>query len=414
MLDNLSHEKKVLINKLSAAANNLGLNIYLAGGSIRDVLLKHKCNDLDIVVEGNGLEFAKFIFPYLGGEIKTFSSFMSATIALDKDFLIDISTAREEVYPAPGQLPKIKPSNIFVDLKRRDFTINSMALSLNNPGETHLIDPYNGKMDLEKRVLRVLTNNSFCEDPTRILRAARYSERLKLSIEDRTLKQLRESVKHLLHVSPSRLKNEFIKISEENSFQRIIKALKVFNALRYLLPGLDSLAKVKQSHIDFVKSFVSKYNQGQQWLVLLMLLYWEGSCNINSILDARLEFNKKEMTCLDWLIDNSKLIERTFFKQRDVSFISLHNLLFNTPLEVEIFLLSILDKKRNKYFLELRKAREGVEIPLNGKDLLKQGFAPGPLIGEILSLLELEVLKGNIKNRDEAFCWLNEMRDNLC
>ncbi len=153
--------------------------IFLVGGAVRDLLLGRKRADLDVVVEGDAARLAAA----LGDEALTHQRFGTATVQL-RDQWIDIATARSELYPSPGALPQVKPSSLIDDLGRRDFTINSMAISLND--EPRLIDPWGGRRDLDAGLLRILHPSSFIDDPTRALRAARYAARFGFALEPQT------------------------------------------------------------------------------------------------------------------------------------------------------------------------------------------------------------------------------------
>jgi len=171
------------VARLRAAAGEAP--VYLVGGSVRDALLGLPSANLDLAVEGDGIELAK----RLGGElIRTHPQFGTAVIEID-GLVIDVATARTESYPAPGALPEVEPASIEDDLARRDFTINAMAVPLS--GEPALIDPHGGLADLEQGLLRVLHDRSFVDDPTRALRAARYAARLGLRLESGTEQLLR-------------------------------------------------------------------------------------------------------------------------------------------------------------------------------------------------------------------------------
>jgi tRNA nucleotidyltransferase (CCA-adding enzyme) len=183
-----------------------GIDAYLVGGAVRDALLGHERADLDVVVAGDHLGLAEA----LGDQVRAHHRFDTATVAAGGG-RIDIARARSESYPRPGALPEVRPAGIDEDLRRRDFSVNAMAVPVGEPGE--LIDPHGGLADLRGGLLRVLHTDSLADDPTRALRAARYAARLDLEPEPGTLAQIRNA--DLDAVSRDRVEAELRKLAAE-------------------------------------------------------------------------------------------------------------------------------------------------------------------------------------------------------
>lgn len=402
MLENILDENKKKILKLTVdLAKKMDKNIYLVGGSVRDILLNKDSSDIDLVLEGNALEFARILHKDLGGELKTYDKFISATIYLPS-LSLDLITARKEIYKGYGLLPEIMPGNINDDLKRRDFTINALALNLIN-GKIH--DPFEGIIDIKKGQLKILHKDSFKEDPTRILRAARYLARLKFKLEKNTYKELSHAKFFLTNVSGSRLKNEFIKIINDKGSLKALRLLEGWGALPFFLPGI-SLKGLNKNFFDYFSNLSINNVITEKWLILLMALYWQTSDDLQNIFKVNFDFTKKEHSCLKWLVQNKPLLIRLTRSQNKLSFLNLHRLLFNTPHEIELFLLWILGDKRKLYLREIKMARQDIKLPLSGKDLLEQGVPPGPLMGKLLNDLEEQFLLGKVTSREDAFKWL--------
>lgn len=210
------------LQRIRAAAEQCGSPLYIVGGAVRDALLGRRLGDLDLVVEG---ELGPLLVG-LGAEGIEHQRFGTATIRLGGRAL-DLARSRRESYPRPGALPVVEPAPIRVDLARRDFTINALALPLGAPAEQappELIDPYDGIADLEAGLLRVIHAGSFSDDPTRALRAARYAARLGFGLEPETGAQLRAT--DLGTVSADRIAAEWGRIAAEDS------ALAAFSSLR--------------------------------------------------------------------------------------------------------------------------------------------------------------------------------------
>lgn len=183
--------------------------VYLVGGAVRDLLLGRGRADIDLVVEGD----AGALAGRLGAEAISHERFGTAKVKLN-GHEIDIAGARSESYPRPGALPVVEPgADLAADLRRRDFTINAMAIPL--LGEPRLIDPYGGEADLATRQLRILHDGSFVDDPTRALRAARYASRFGLALEERTAELIRET--SLATVSDDRCEAELLRLAAEEN-----------------------------------------------------------------------------------------------------------------------------------------------------------------------------------------------------
>ncbi len=179
-----------------------GVPVWLVGGVIRDLLLDRPVLDIDLVVEGNAPETAALL-----GEPEASNEWFGTASVLVDGMRIDIAGARRETYARPGALPQVEPAGLGEDLARRDFTVNTMAAPLGGAGD--LVDPHGGVDDLRARVLRVLHDGSFVDDPTRALRAARYAARLGLQLEARTAELLGNA--DLATVSPDRVETEIRK-----------------------------------------------------------------------------------------------------------------------------------------------------------------------------------------------------------
>jgi tRNA nucleotidyltransferase (CCA-adding enzyme) len=183
--------------------------VYLVGGAVRDLLLGRPRADVDLVVEGDAAALAE----RLGGASAEHDRFGTVKVEVEGHEL-DIASARTETYPEPGALPIVAPAEgIEVDLGRRDFTINAMAVPLD--GEPRLIDPHGGREDLERGVLRVLHPRSFEDDPTRALRAARYAARFDFELEPETAALLRRT--DLTTVSADRRRAELERLAAEGT-----------------------------------------------------------------------------------------------------------------------------------------------------------------------------------------------------
>ncbi|MFZ3129524.1 MAG: CBS domain-containing protein, partial [Desulfosporosinus sp.] len=187
LIEGLPVEKRKLLEAVRDTAKEEGCSVYIAGGFVRDLLLFFPTQDLDFVVEGSGGQFAKALLKRLpDGKLTEHIKFGTAQLVFPDGSHLDVASTRWEYYSSPGALPQVEESCLRDDLFRRDFTINAMAICLNAERFGELVDYYGGKRDLQQRKIRFLHNISFIDDPTRILRAIRFSERYQFKLAKET------------------------------------------------------------------------------------------------------------------------------------------------------------------------------------------------------------------------------------
>ncbi len=224
---------------MRSSARDLGVSLYLVGGSVRDLLLGRNTTDLDLVTESDGPTLASSVVDRLGGRLTVHREFGTATLRL-QGLRLDFSTARRESYPRPGALPEVVPSDLDDDLRRRDFSINAMALGLVGDAESRIIDPCGGWEDLERGIVSVLHPGGFTDDPTRMFRAVRYEQRLGLGIANETLRLLQEALAQnaLSTVSGDRIRHELELIFDEDRCVAVLLRADTAGLLAAVNPGL--------------------------------------------------------------------------------------------------------------------------------------------------------------------------------
>ena len=224
-----------LIQELSRAA---GLNVYLTGGAVRDILTGFPIRDLDFTLQGNPLKLQKEL-ERAGAVIHgTDDHTNTLYINLPGNVRAELSMARSEQHLKTGKPPVITPATVTEDLRRRDFTINAMALSLNEGSRGLLQDPFNGVADLEAKLIRILQNYAFLEDPSRLIRATRFSERFHWPLEERTQQRYGSAKEgnYIEHVSHRALGYEVEQLAYEDDPLHIVKALEKEGWLSVLHP----------------------------------------------------------------------------------------------------------------------------------------------------------------------------------
>lgn len=230
-----------LLEEVGRVAVRVDAQAYVVGGFVRDLLLGVRNLDVDILVEPDGIALARAVAEETGGELKAEPRFGTAKVILPDGFRLDFATARTESYPHPGALPEVEESSITDDLRRRDFTINAMAISLRPECFGRLLDPFNGKKDLEQRRIRVLHNLSFVDDPTRIFRAVRFEVRYHFQMDRHTESLAKQGIRNgvLNSITPERVLAMLRRVVQERKPLGALLRLDELGVSQWLSPGLE-------------------------------------------------------------------------------------------------------------------------------------------------------------------------------
>ncbi|HUT75487.1 MAG TPA: hypothetical protein VM221_11730 [Armatimonadota bacterium] len=389
LLGSLPRHRQGQLRLAGRVARRLRMPVYLIGGSVRDLLLGRPSPDLDLCVVGDGIAFARALARELGAPRAVETRFLTSKIASSAG-TIDVATARRETYPRPGALPRVSPGDIDGDLARRDFTINAMALRLDRR-RRELLDPLGGGRDLSRRQLRMLHARSFVDDPTRLLRAARYAARLGFHLERRTLRLAREAVAAgvMDRVSGERLRRELLLLLEEpraSAGWRLCGKLGVSQALH---PGLaveaDTPAALCRSG-EICERF-SRCRPGANpdcALARLLVLARSLSPAEGCALSERLRLTARHRQALSAYLERQGRARRALAAAR-LRNSALARALEGLPLEAVVALAATSSPRaRRRCELFLTHLRE-MKALLRGEDLLAQGFAPHPAWGRALA-----------------------------
>lgn len=237
----LSADQNRLLAEVQSAAGEANLSLFLTGGAMRDMIAGFPIRDLDFTTEGDPAKLAKALGSRLHASVSEDEERASAfELRLPSGLTAQIAMARRETYPKPGAKPHVAPATIHEDLRYRDFTVNSIALSLNRASRGLLIDPTNGLGDIERKELRTTYNYALYDDPSRILRLIRLRVRLGFTIEERTASQYANVREEKLEekIAPRRLLEELRQIAEEPNPVEVLQALDQENLLLLFSPAL--------------------------------------------------------------------------------------------------------------------------------------------------------------------------------
>jgi tRNA nucleotidyltransferase (CCA-adding enzyme) len=417
-LKQLPQELLSLIYTSGDIAGRLGFRAYLVGGFVRDLILGVKNFDLDIAVEGEGILFAETLAEKLNANIISHKRFGTATLTVKPHLKLDIATTRKEFYPEPGSLPVVNKGSIKDDLFRRDFTINTLVISINKDNFGQLLDLFEGKSDIQKRKVRILHNLSFIDDPTRILRAVRFQKRYDFQIEPDTLKRLKEAVKlkMLFAVEPQRLRDELVLILKETQPLKALKRLDELAGLGFINPNLKLSKKTEKflgSCQEQVKWFKSKFAQHRHldaWLVYLSGLL--SGLDLESVraVCERFVFRKGETKrMLEFFLHRDKLLSKLSCPGLRPS--SVFHLLEPLSYEVIILLKAAAGNKFAHANMEnFFHAYNGTAIFLRGHDLKGLGIAPGPHYQRIFRKVLNAKLNGKVKTAQEELDFVRNLK----
>lgn len=268
MRSRLSRPLLDLLGRAGALGDRLGVNVYAVGGFVRDLVLSRPSadfDDVDLVVEGDGIAFARELAQELGGRVREHKTFMTALVIYHdedgREQRLDVATARLEYYEYPAALPTVELSSIKMDLFRRDFTINAMALRLNAAAFGHLVDFFGGRNDIQKKIIRVIHALSFIEDPTRILRAVRFEQRygFRISIQGEKLIKNALSLKLVERLSGSRIVHELNLLFHESAPFTCLSRLERLGVLEAIHPTL-SLNREKSDLLVSLREVLDWYH----------------------------------------------------------------------------------------------------------------------------------------------------------
>ena len=404
------------LKDLGAVAQEMKVNAYVVGGFVRDVFLHRENLDIDLVIEGDGIDFAKKVASRYESHVKTHRTFGTAVITFPDGFKVDVASARLEYYEYPAALPQVEMSSIKLDLYRRDFTINTLAIRITPPFFGELIDFFGARKDIKEKTIRVINNLSFVEDPTRVLRAIRFEQRFGFRIGKLTLSLIENAVKlnFLERLEGRRFISELILMLQEDEVIPNIKRMHQLNILRFLHPGItfDGSARGLLERISEVinwyeLSFLEeKY---ERWRVYFLGL-------INGLqkkevlsLCTRLSMNGKEEKKMVQLREHARKVLLKMAKDKNMSSSQMFRLLNPLSAECLLYLMARVTKKEAKkavsnYLAQLKHTK----IKTTGEDLKKLGLPPGKLYKKILDKLLDAKLDGKVSGKREEIAFVKE------
>jgi tRNA nucleotidyltransferase (CCA-adding enzyme) len=438
MLEMLQPVLWQMVLAIGETAAELALPLYFVGGLVRDLLLGKAPTDLDMVVEGDAIKLGKMLAERFGGEIRSHKRFGTAKWLLDAaawtavlqrskevskqawpaladlnlPATIDFVTARTEFYTEPTALPEVSHGSIKLDLHRRDFAINTLAVRLDGAFLGQLLDFYGGQQDLADGVIRVLHSLSFVDDPTRILRAVRLEQRLGFQIEPRTLELIREALPLLDRVSGARIRHEIELTLQEHDATAPLARLAELDVLPHIF---DGLAWLPETAVFFQR--VPQFWQKPPWSdwltdetpLFVYFALWLAALPASAQRGAMKRLRVRKATKMD-VLACGRLRREWVTLPATLKPSEVVQLMRPFPVRVLLVGRILLAGQPAAQLIEqyLQEWR-GVKTAVTGDTLREMGLKPGPQFGILLEKLLAARLDGHVTSEAEELALLNRL-----
>lgn len=410
MEERLDDETMKRLTGIGGLADTMGYHAYLVGGFVRDLLLRDENYDIDVVIEGDGIAFAEELAKHLNVKVRPHKEFATAKVIYRDGFKVDIATARLEYYKAPASLPVVEHSSLKLDLHRRDFTINTLAISLNKNTFGELIDFFGAQRDIKEKTIRILHSLSFVEDPTRVFRAIRFEQRFGFKIGKHSLDLIKNAVKlnFLARIRGKRVWVELVLILQEDGVEKILKRLQELDLLRFIFPSIV-FNKDKERLFSQMQAIYKWYELLYQGRPVDKVQYYLLGLVEHMDPGEVLEFCKKlEVTekVRKKTVENTERLREVLARLMTGIPVMKKSKIYRIlePLSKEVMLF-IMAKTRSE---EIKKSISNYITygdsfrPLTtGTDLKKMGIQEGPVYKEILEKLKDAKVDMNLKTKEE-------------
>ncbi len=437
LLETLIPKNRLALIKMAASqASEMRFPVYIVGGFVRDLILKTPSLDFDIVVEGEAIDLGRSLQKRIGGKLTTHARFGTAKWFLPADLafvdgefvhpsssqlssqadeskfpdFLDLVTARTEFYTEPSALPTVEGASIKLDIHRRDFTINTLALRLDGDHYGDLLDYWGGYSDLENGVVRVLHSLSFIDDPTRIMRAVRFEQRLGFNIETKTIHLIQSALELIKKLTGDRIHHEFEHCLQEANSARMFARLSELGVLAAIHPDLTWDAQMSN-----LVTVIPIDAPSHLMNIAVQDISNEPWPKFRNILIFGVWFSKLSSESLTTVTDriHHPKSETEHIQQAQVILCRLPGLSDAAPSvivqQLEVFsnmavmiALTGSDNPKGKeilaaYLTHYRK----VQSHFHGSDLIAAGIKPGPVFKQILGSLRMGLLDGTIHTIEE-------------
>ncbi|MBL8013808.1 MAG: CCA tRNA nucleotidyltransferase [Candidatus Omnitrophica bacterium] len=415
IFDHLDSSLVVLVKRVGRISSSLGVKAYLIGGCVRDLILNRPVIDLDFAVENNAFAVAQKFAKQLNGVMVAYHQFLTATVTLPDGRKIDFSSLRQEEYPSPGALPDVRKGSLSVDLYRRDFSVNAMAVSVNSQEFGNIFDSFGGVNDIERKKIRVLHDKSFIDDPTRMLRAVRFEQRLGFKLEFHTEKLLRKALKDnaLDSVKSQRLFEEFKKNLNEPLALRNLMRLSKLGLLKKTRWGINITARqstaLRQLDRIFLRiSSLERIEEISRWLIRLMILL-EGASKVRSEelmgVWALPSADRAKVLSVKELVPIFRSKSLKLYGQKEM----FHLLRTRSDEELLYFWANPICQQVRPLVIKALTKWRTVALKISGDDLMHEGIPAGKIYKQLLDDVLYRVAMGDCQKKDEQLAYVRKL-----
>jgi tRNA nucleotidyltransferase (CCA-adding enzyme) len=394
-----------LLEVLTAAgelAHDSGGHAFLVGGAVRDVLLARSVEDVDVVVEGNGVELAERLVARFGGRSHPHEAFLTAAVQVGSDVRLDVATARTEFYRSPAALPEVETSAMRQDLYRRDFTINAMAINLSPGRFGDLLDFFGGQRDLERRQIRVLHSLSFLDDPTRAIRAVRFATRLGFEIAAETRQLIRVAVEEgvFSRLSGERLRDELAELLDEGHPVEALAELDQLGVFPAVFPSpVWGVALHRFMHdVESVLawSMLEEVYEGPRWLVYFVALATRAGEGGGKDLAKRLALSGRMATTVAGARSRMEQL-LAIVCQKGAPPSEVVAAVERSDGALVTVTMAAAGPQERRVLRQALTAWMRAPAPVSGAQLRAAGVKPGPVIGNAVRQTRAAVLDGKVE-----------------
>lgn len=449
---NILPETKHILEEIYAVAEEYGVKIYVVGGFVRDLILDRPGKDIDFVILGDAVEFAKILNKILKTtEPVLFPKFGTAMLQY-QDFQLEFVNAREEVYESFSRKPQVSKADLLSDLSRRDFTINTLAMDLSPDKFGEIIDPYNGLSDIENKIIRtpLEPEKTFSDDPLRMMRAVRFAAVLNFNIANETLNSIKNVVHRLAIISQERITDEFNKIMLSAAPSKGIELLDSTNLLSLFLPefvqakGIEQKQEYHHKDVfyhtlqvvdqiskqtnklslrlaalfhDIAKPKTKRFSEETGWtfhghevvgekvtgIVLKRMKY---SNDVINYVKKLVRLHLRPMALVSDEVTDSAIRRLLFLAGKDFEDLMIlcrADITSKNPQKVKRYLNNYKIVVEKAVEVEERDKIRAFKCPVDGNEIMQKfNLKSGPVIGKIKKFIEEAILEGTISNNHDA------------
>ncbi|MBQ9574742.1 MAG: CBS domain-containing protein [Synergistaceae bacterium] len=407
MEESFSLKTLSLLRRVGSKAHDLGMKAYLVGGTVRDILMGVTNTDIDISVEGDAEKLVSS-WDEPGCRATLHGRYKTGTITFPDGEKVDVATARREFYEYAAATPTVQNSSLRQDLGRRDFTVNAMSISLSDDDWGTLTDNFGGRADLKDKLLKILHNLSFVEDPSRVLRGIRLEQRLHMKFEDNTMRLLKSAVRGglLELLSTTRIRAELELNAKESCFRQIVmrmQELGVWDALftgMYVSPATNHRLRILE-HFMTQMRFNGINFKGMEWLVKMAVVFTDTKPEVRFSAMDRMNLNPNEREQLTKCFTQWPNIEKFCAGYKNIKNSEAYWFFKEYGTVPLVYWLTLLKtREARRLIVEHMELWMTYKGELTGKDLQLMGLK-GKEIGDALTALKLAVIDGEIKTRED-------------